>query len=206
MRLFAWGRRQRKPAGSECLGEKSRKHMHPGMMAWWKHAHRHGRGSCEPSCHAGYAEAGCHDPSDTPDDARHGRRHWGRHAEEAFASHGDDGEFGHFGVRRPLRFLAHKLDLEGAQVTKLAGILNELKTERAQAAVDHRRSTAAIADAMVGEAIDEAKLGAGVSERVKSSERLRDAVVRAIGQIHALLNPEQRERFAYLIRTGVLNI
>src|ERR1700722_9902707 len=135
----------------------------PGMMAWWKHARRHGHGSCEPS-HASFGED-------------HGPRRWGRHGhDEAFAGHDGDGEFGHFGVRRPLRFLAHKLDLEEAQVTELARILNDLKTERAQAAVDHRRSTSAIADAITGETVDEAKLGGAVNERVKTAERLRDAV------------------------------
>ena len=44
------------------------------------------------------------------------------------------------------------------------------------------------------------------AERVKSAERLRDAVVKAIGRIHKMLTPEQRARFAYLIRTGVLSI
>ncbi|MEO0813132.1 MAG: hypothetical protein AAFY60_09740, partial [Myxococcota bacterium] len=41
-----------------------------------------------------------------------------------------------FGVRRPLRFMAHRLDLDDEQVGVLAAILNDLKTERAQAAVD----------------------------------------------------------------------
>ena len=34
-------------------------------------------------------------------------------------------------MRRPLRFLAHKLDLDEKQVTELARILDELKIERA---------------------------------------------------------------------------
>src|SRR5262245_8462388 len=51
---------------------------------------------------------------------------------------GDEGfgPGGGFGVRRPLRFLAHKLELDEQQVVQLARILDELKTERAQAAVD----------------------------------------------------------------------
>ncbi len=36
------------------------------------------------------------------------------------------------------------------------------------------------------------------------AERLSDAVVKALGRIHKLLSPEQRERLAYLIRTGTL--
>jgi hypothetical protein len=35
---------------------------------------------------------------------------------------------------------------------------------------------------------------------------LRDAVSKALSQIHALLNPDQRGRFALLIRTGVLGL
>jgi Spy/CpxP family protein refolding chaperone len=165
------------------------------MMGWWRHAHRHGPGSCGDAAHPGEGCGG-------------GGGRWRRHREdEAFAAPAhDDAEFGNFGVRRPLRFLAHKLDLEEEQVTALAAILSDLKTERAQAAVDHRRSTSGIADSIAGETLDETKLGAAVTERVKTAERLRDAVVRAIGRIHAILKPDQRERFAYLIRTGVLSI
>jgi len=118
--------------------------------------------------------------------------------------HGPDEFEGGFGVRRPLRFLAHKLDLTDAQVTALARILDELKTERAQAAVDGRRTLAEFADALAGEAFDAAKAGVAGDRRVKSAERLRDAVLAALRQIHAVLTPEQRGRLAYLIRTGAL--
>ena len=62
-----------------------------------------------------------------------------------------------FGVRRPLRFLAHKLDLDEKQITELVRILDELKTERAQAEVDDRRALAEFADAVAGEVFDTAK-------------------------------------------------
>jgi Spy/CpxP family protein refolding chaperone len=42
--------------------------------------------------------------------------------------------------------------------------------------------------------------------RVRSAERLRDAVTKALGELHALLDPEQRARLAYLIRTGTLQV
>lgn len=131
---------------------------------------------------------------------------WG--GEHHAAGHDGDGDFGGgaFGVRRPLRFLAWKLELEEKQVAELAKILNELKTERAQAAVDNRRTIAAFADAVAGEAFDDAKVGEAAKERVNSAEKLRAAVVKALGGIHALLDPEQRQRFAYLIRTGALTI
>jgi Spy/CpxP family protein refolding chaperone len=166
--------------------------MYPGMMAWWKHARHaaalhaqagHGHSHCGPSM-------GEHEPY------------------EHYASGEGDGDFsgGSFGVRRPLRFLAHKLDLDDAQMTQLASILSDLKTERAQAAVDYRRSTSAIADAVAGDAIDETKLGGAAQDRVQSAERLRDAVVNAVKKIHAMLQPAQRTKLAYLLRTGALTI
>jgi Spy/CpxP family protein refolding chaperone len=133
---------------------------------------------------------------------------WHGHGEsyEAAGGGGDDVGGGGFGVRRPLRFLAFKLDLKDAQVTELASILSELKTERAQAAVDHRRTTSALAEAVAAESFDEAKVKAAAGQRVKSDELVQGAVVRALGRIHALLEPEQRSKLAYLLRTGALSI
>jgi Spy/CpxP family protein refolding chaperone len=123
-------------------------------------------------------------------------RHGYHHDEEGAA----------FGVRRPLRFLAHKLDLDDKQVAALARILDELKTERAQAAVDDRRSLAEFADAVTGETFDAAKATGAGERRVQSAARLRDALVRALREIHALLKPEQRERLSYMLRTGILSV
>jgi Spy/CpxP family protein refolding chaperone len=181
--------------------------MHPGFAYWWRARGGHGAcgddGSCGPEAHAG--EPGGHG-------GRHG--HWpGAHGGPPGAHFGggsgfDDGELGggSFGVRRPLRFLAHRLDLKDEQVAELARILDDLKTERAQGAVDHRRTTAAFADAMGSESFDEAKVGEAADARVKSAERLRGAVVKALGRIHALLDGEQRAKLAYLLRTGALAI
>ena len=160
--------------------------MHPGMMFWWKLARERAH------CGDAWAGAGL---------GMHGRR-WERH----HASGERFGDFGTaaFGVRRPLRFLAYKLDLDEKQVEELARILSELKTERAQAEVDGRRALSAFADALDRDAFDAAVAGEGGSRRVASAERLRDAVTKALERIHALLDPEQRSRLAYLIRTGTL--
>jgi Spy/CpxP family protein refolding chaperone len=83
---------------------------------------------------------------------------------------------------------------------------NDLKTERAQAEVDDRRSLAEFADAISGESFDAAKAGSAGERRVGSTMRVREALVRALEQIHALMNPDQRQRLAYLIHTGVLII
>jgi Spy/CpxP family protein refolding chaperone len=111
-----------------------------------------------------------------------------------------------FGVRRPLRFLAHKLELDEKQIAALVRILDDVKTERAQAEVDDRRALAEFADAVAGGAFDAAKAASAGERRVQSAARLRETLARALEEIHALLTPEQRQRLAYLIRSGVLSV
>jgi Spy/CpxP family protein refolding chaperone len=116
----------------------------------------------------------------------------------------EGGSGGGFGVRRPLRFLAYKLDLNEEQIRELARILDVLKTERAQVEVDRRRSVAAFSDAVAGDSFDTTKAGEAGELRLQSAQRLRDAVLKALQQIHALLNADQRTRLAYLMRSGAL--
>lgn len=123
---------------------------------------------------------------------------------DADSPEGEPGFGSGWGVRRPLRFLAHKLDLDQKQISELARILDELKIERAQAEVDDRRARAEFADAVLGDSFDANKAGAAGERRVQSAAKLRDALMGALRAIHALLRPEQRERFAYLVRTGIL--
>ncbi len=149
--------------------------MFPYRMGRWWHAHARGCGE-GPSHHG------------------HG-----------FGMHGGGGhDGGGFGVRRPLRHLAYRLRLDENQIEELARILDDLKTERAQVTVDERRAASAFADALVSDTLDGAKLGEAAASRVRSAERLRDAVVTALGRIHALLDPEQRKQLAFLIRTGTV--
>src|SRR5437867_5335665 len=107
-----------------------------------------------------------------------------------------------FGVRRPLRFLAFQLGLDETQTRELARILDELKTGRAQASVDHRRMSAALADTLAEDTFDAAKAAEAGRARVESAERMRQATVRALDRLHRVLRPEQREKLALLIRTG----
>ena len=102
--------------------------------------------------------------------------------------------------------MAYKLELSSDQVSELAAILNDLKTERAQAAVDDRRRLNAISEAIEGDSLDAAKLSNASTLDAESADRVRKAVQRALERTHALLNPEQRKKLAYLLRTGVLSI
>jgi len=119
----------------------------------------------------------------------------------SFGRHGDAGAFG---VRRPLRFLADRLGLDEAQVVALSAILDDLKIERAQAAVDDRRALGAWAEAFTAETFDAARANQVAKDRAQSAERLQASVALALGRMHGLLKPEQRARLAYLVRTGAL--
>jgi Spy/CpxP family protein refolding chaperone len=111
-----------------------------------------------------------------------------------------------FGVRRPLRVMAHELELDDDQVERLARIIDELKTQRAQAAVDERKSVGSIADTLTGADFDRGKLTEALNLRVHSAERLRDAILEALADTHGMLRPEQRKKLAYLLRSGQITI
>ena len=165
--------------------------MYPGFFGWMRAQHHGGGCGSEAGFHGGHRHEG-HGHSDGGE-MRTGGEDW-------------SGDGGALGVRRPLRFLAYKLGLGAPQVAELARILAELKTERAQAAVDQRRTLASIADLVAAAAFDNGKAEEATALRVKSAERVRDAVVKALGKIHALLDERQRSELAYLIRTGTLTI
>ena len=102
--------------------------------------------------------------------------------------------------------MAHKLDLDDEQIDTLAAILNVLKTERAQAKLDERRSVAGLADAVDGEEFDATKATEALTARVEAAERLKHEVLKTLEQTHEMLDPEQRKRLAYLLRSGQLTI
>jgi hypothetical protein len=164
-------------------------------MSWWR------------ARHEGEGGNGCGGWSCGPGESRHGGRPGHGHG---YGGGGEDEAEGFgggpFGVRRPLRFLAYKLELDEKQVAELARVLDDLKTERAQGEVDRRRSLSGFADAVAGPTFDATRAKESAALRVATAERLRDAVTAALGRLHALLDNDQRERLAYLIRTGVLSL
>lgn len=147
---------------------------------------------CRPAVHAARAHCG---------------PRWGASQPWSDFSHHHYPGFGHspgLGVRRPLRFLAWKLQLDDAQMKQVAAILDQLKIERAQAEVDDRRAVSLLAEASEGDAFDRAKADEAAALRTKSADRVQRKVVESIERLHALLNSEQRARLAYLLRTGTL--
>ena len=157
--------------------------MHPSFYYRWKRAQE--------------------EPGDEARASACGRTGWRRHTHSQRRStyHASD-----FGVRRPLRYMAHKLDLDDEQIDALAAILNVLKTERAQARLDERRSVAGVADAVEGEDFDKDGAAEALNARVEAAERLKQEVLTTLERTHEMLEPEQRKRLAYLLRSGQLTI
>lgn len=110
------------------------------------------------------------------------------------------------GVRRPLRFLTWKLELDDGQTAKLARILERLKLERAQASLDLRRAAADLADALESDAFTREKVESANALRASAAQRVEGAVGQALEELHACLEPEQRARLAELVRTGAVRI
>jgi Spy/CpxP family protein refolding chaperone len=111
-----------------------------------------------------------------------------------------------FGVRRPLRFLARELELDPEQTEALAEILEDLKIQRAQAKVDHKKAIGAIAGALAGDTFDAVAVEAATQARAHSAAEVERAVAKALERTHALLDAEQRKRLAYLLRTDGITI
>ncbi len=157
--------------------------MHPSFYYRWKRAQE--------------------DPGDEARASACGRTGWRRHTHSQRRStyHASD-----FGVRRPLRYMAHKLDLDDEQIDTLAAILSVLKTERAQARLDERRSIAGLAEAVESDDFDEQAAAEALSARVEAAERLKQEVLSTLEKTHEMLDPEQRKRLAYLLRSGQLTI
>ena len=167
--------------------------MHPGFISYWRRR-PHARNACATA-----GMSGCYAPHATG--AAPG---WAWMASSQFG----DALFGvgGLGTRRPVRFLAERLELDDPQVAKLAKIVERLRVEREQGAVDLRRAAGAMADALEGAALDTAHLDEATRLRVDAAKRVQEAVARALRELHELLDAEQREGLASLIRSGALRL
>jgi hypothetical protein len=120
---------------------------------------------------------------------------------------------GNFGVRRPLRYLSYQLDLDESQRRQVAAALDSVKIEREQMALDEKKMLSELADLVHDGGAEDAELVLStdalketLSARVRSNEQLSMRIAKALKQIVEVLDPDQRQEFAYLIRTGDFRI
>ncbi len=107
-----------------------------------------------------------------------------------------------FGVRRPLRHLAWKLNLDETQIRDVVDVLDRLKTAYNQARLDQDRSTSEIAAAFSASEFDTEHVSSALGMRTRASEALNVELLAAVQRIFELLNSDQRREFAYLLRSG----
>jgi len=112
------------------------------------------------------------------------------------------GPGGGFGVRRPLRHLAWKLDLDAEQLRLMADILNRLKTARAQAELDRDRADADLADLYEAETYSPERAASALAQRADAITRLNTDTATALERIFDVLHVDQRREFARMLRAG----
>lgn len=154
--------------------------------------------SCfSPACSPAYAAA-C---------APVGRAHWRKRPrtwmETRSRHHRSSGA--DFGVRRPLRHLRYHLDLDEGQTRRVAAVLNRLKLEREQAGVDSKRAMHSLADLLLRDDSNVEQFAAALAPRVKSAERLQAETARALAEIAEVLDLDQRQQLADMVRSGLLS-
>jgi len=128
--------------------------MHPGFFGWWKHARGQGGGcGSEAQCGPGQAAVAI-------GRARFAATKAGKPAVTTRV------------VRRSacvVRCASRvQAGLDEKQVGELARVLSDLKTERAQAAVDSRRAVTALADVVASDSFDAGKATAVAADRARS--------------------------------------
>ena len=172
-------------------------HFHHSRSRFWLRHLRH----LDPA----FAQDGCDGGSSSERWAEEASRRARRFAHRRFEEDELISSAG-LGVRRPLRFLASRLDLDDAQSAQLARILERLKLERAQASLDLRRAAADLADALEATEFTREKVDSANGLRADAARRVENAVATALQELHALLEPDQRARLAEFVRSGVIRI
>ncbi len=111
---------------------------------------------------------------------------------------------GTMGIRRPLRFLTWRLHLTSDQVAEAAKILERLKIERAQAAVNLRRAASEFAEGVESEEFGRGHVESAGQTRLEAARRVQETVAGALEELHGLLDEDQREKLAMLIRSRTI--
>jgi len=111
-----------------------------------------------------------------------------------------------FGVRRPLRYLGYQLDLDDEQMRKVAAILDALKVEREQGSLDEKKTISELANIVTKGDVSIDELRDVLKPRIDSAGRLQLAVARAVLEMVDVLDEDQREEFAYLLRNGTVRL
>ena len=87
-----------------------------------------------------------------------------------------------------------------------AEVIEDWKTDYAQAEVDGRRARKRLTVAFSPEGFDAEAATAALQDRTQSLARVHSGVVEGLSALHDALSPEQRSTFALLVRTGEIKL
>jgi len=126
---------------------------------------------------------------------RYGRRHglWHHHGH---------GPYGRFGPRGALYGVLGRLDAAPGQEKVIASAVDEFIDHARASGRDVRDTRRAIADALRGEQLDEARLGEVFVRHDAALEQIRRAGVDAARKVHAALDERQRKILGDLVENG----
>jgi len=85
-------------------------------------------------------------------------------------------------------------------------VLNQLKTERDQAALDEKRTVASVAVLLENGTPTLDEVREALQGRVASAEQLREETAKAVVAISDFLDQDQREEFINLLLTGSVTL
>ena len=111
-----------------------------------------------------------------------------------------------FDVRRPLKFLVTEFGLNDEQTLVVSRVLDQLRCEQAQSAVEEWRCNSALSDAFLGETVNRVRLDEANAMAVGNAQRMVDVRVRAVEQLFAALDADQRQKLAYAIRLRLITL
>ncbi len=110
------------------------------------------------------------------------------------------------GVRRPLRYLSYHLDLDDDQRRKVAACLDRIKLEREQAILDRKKADSALADEFTRADVSVDDLRKALTPRAEVEAYMQVTLAKELVEIAAILDAEQRQEFAHLLRNGILKL
>jgi len=102
--------------------------------------------------------------------------------------------------------MARSLGLDERQTAELAAILDDLKNQRDQARVDDKKAVSVFADVFTSESFDRERIDQATDVRAKSATEVEAAVARALARTFELLDANQRQQLAFMLRSGALTI
>jgi hypothetical protein len=106
------------------------------------------------------------------------------------------------GARRGVRFLAARLGAAPEQESVLAAEAEALAEELSRTRADLASVRGELADLLAGPRLEAAQIASAIDARLERLGAVRSRLAQGLARVHSVLEPEQRERLAEMVRSG----